>query len=164
MPILISAHSDCVKLSKKSSEKVDTQKQREKFFEDPWKFGKQVLDGVESSGEVPGEPKFSKENCKEFFKSKYVDANRDYEYVPQLKRAQLPGKKLANSRFVRELSIWRVRVASLTRLATRHKKTRIDARQSSEDSRHKDMSEPGKNRDQKAKIMSSAKRDRSPSV
>ena len=65
---------------------------------------------------------------------------------------------------MRELSIWRVRVASLTRLATRHKKTRIDARQSREYSRHADMPEPGKNRDQIAKIMSSAKRDRSPSV
>ena len=36
------------------------------------------IDGVESSGE----PKFSKETCEEFFKSKYVDANRDYEYEP----------------------------------------------------------------------------------
>ena len=49
---VIRAHSDYVKLSKKSSDKVDTQKQKEKFFEDPWKFGKQVLDGVESSGAV----------------------------------------------------------------------------------------------------------------
>ena len=75
---VIRAHSDYVKLSKKSSEKVDTQKQKEKFFEDPWKFGKQVLDGVESSGE----PDFSKETCEEFFKSKYVVPNRDYEYEP----------------------------------------------------------------------------------
>ena len=44
--MVVRAHSDYVKLSKKSSEKVDTQKQKEKFFEDPWKFGKQVLDGV----------------------------------------------------------------------------------------------------------------------
>jgi hypothetical protein len=29
---------------------VDTQKQKEKLFGEPWKFGKQVLDGVESSG------------------------------------------------------------------------------------------------------------------
>ena len=61
---VIRAHSDYVKLSKISSEKVDTQKQKEKFFGDPWKFGKQVLDGVESSGE----PDFSKETCEEFFK------------------------------------------------------------------------------------------------
>ena len=36
------------------------------------------MDGVESSGE----PEFSKETCEEFFKSKYVDENRDYEYAP----------------------------------------------------------------------------------
>ena len=67
---------------------MDTQKQKEKFFEDPWKFGKKVLDGVESSGE----PEFSKEACEEFFKSKYVDENRDYEYAPPpgLERPPLP--------------------------------------------------------------------------
>ena len=43
---------------------MDTQKQKEKFFEDPWKFGKQVLDGVESSGE----PEFSKETVRNFSK------------------------------------------------------------------------------------------------
>ena len=85
---VIRAHSDYVKLSKKSTEKVEAYKQKEKFFEDPWKFGKQVLDGIQPSGE----PEFSKETCEEFFKSKYVDKNRDYEYAPPpgLERPPLP--------------------------------------------------------------------------
>ena len=33
---VIRAHSDYVKLSKKSTEKVEAYKQKEKFFEDPW--------------------------------------------------------------------------------------------------------------------------------
>ena len=67
---------------------MDTQKQKENFFEDPWKFRKQVLGGVESSGE----PQFSKETCEDFFKSKYVDEHRDYEYAPPpgLERPPLP--------------------------------------------------------------------------
>ena len=43
---VIRAHSDYVKLSKKSTEKFVACKQKEKCFEDPWKFGKQVLDGI----------------------------------------------------------------------------------------------------------------------
>ena len=69
---VIRAHSDYVKLSKKSTEKVEAYKQKEKFFEDPWKFGKQGLDGKQPSGE----PEFSKETCEEFFKSKYVDEKK----------------------------------------------------------------------------------------
>ena len=75
---VICAHSDYLKLFKKSSEKVEAYNQKEKFFEDSWKFGKQVLDGIQPSGE----PKFSKKVCEEFFKSKYVDENRYYEYAP----------------------------------------------------------------------------------
>ena len=63
---VILAHSDYVKLSKKKkAEKVETYKQKEKFFEDLWKFGKQLLDGIQPSEE----PKFSKETCEDFFKS-----------------------------------------------------------------------------------------------
>ena len=65
---VIHGYSDYVKLFKKSSEKMDTQEQKQKFFKDSGKFGKQVLDGVESSRQ----PEFSKETCEEFFKSKYV--------------------------------------------------------------------------------------------
>ena len=64
---IICAHSGYIKLSKKDSEKVHTQKQKAKFLEDPWKFGKQVLAGVESSRE----PEFSKVTCEEFFRSKH---------------------------------------------------------------------------------------------
>ena len=53
---VICSHSDYVKLSKKSTEKVEAYKQKEKFFKHPWKFGKQVLDGIQPSGE----PEFQK--------------------------------------------------------------------------------------------------------
>ena len=56
------AHSDYLKLSKKSTEKVEIHKQKEKFFEDSWKFGKQVVDGIQPSAE----PEFSKETCEIF--------------------------------------------------------------------------------------------------
>ena len=48
----------------------------------------EICDGVQPSGE----PEFSKETCEEFFKSKYVDENRDYEYAPPpgLERPPLP--------------------------------------------------------------------------
>ena len=45
---VIRTQSDYLKLSKKGSEKVETYKQKEEFFEDPWKIGKQVLDGIYS--------------------------------------------------------------------------------------------------------------------
>ena len=47
-----------------------------------------MLDGIQPSGE----PEFSKKTCEEFFKSKYVDENRDYEYAPPpgLERPPIP--------------------------------------------------------------------------
>ena len=85
---------------------------------------------------------------------------------PQLKRAQLAGEKLANSRG------FRARVVDLAGESCIFDSPRYSPQKNS----HRcspvtrgilatqDMSEPGKNRDQIAKIMSSAKRDRSPSV
>ena len=61
---------------------METYKQKEKFFKDPWKLGNQVLDIIRIHS--LGEPEFSKETCEKFFKSKCVDENRDYEYAPPL--------------------------------------------------------------------------------